>query len=219
VSLKDTVRGEISQLLAVPVRVGVADFVQPSNRYPSKPFPATKVKAVVTETVTESVLQTRILGQVHMTSVEQRGPGPKRYETANELLFPLAAPQPGKFYNSGDTDMVDHSAEYTSTLLRTKTFCSNLAQAEPCRYEGVRHQLRDSPVQAEEPVHCSVADGLRLLGVRAHLHRPAIAYALLAAEPDIHEVWTVPKSFSSMLPENNLTRCPEDEEECVHLLV
>jgi hypothetical protein len=198
------VRGETFQLLAAPVRVGVAKFEQPSSRYPAKLFAAKRVKAVVVETVTISVLQTRILGQVHMTSVEQRGPGPKRYETSNGLLFPLVAPQPGKFYNNDDNDMVDHSAEYMCTLLRTKTFCSS---------------LRDSPVQAEAPVHYSVADGLRLLGVRAHLHRPAIAYALLAAaDPDVHDFWPVPKSFLSTLPENNWTRCPEDEEVCVHLL-
>ncbi len=206
-------------MLAAPVRVGVATHERLLNRYPAKLFPAKKVTAVVTGTVTVSVLQTRILGQVHMTSVEQRGPGPKRYETSNGLLFPQVAPQPGKFYNNDDTDMVDHSAEYMCTLLRTKTFCSSLVEAEPSRCsEEVRH-LRDSPAQAEEPVHYSVADGLRLLGVRAHLHRAAIAYALLAAaDPDVHDFWPVPKSFSSTLPENNWTRCLEDEEVCAHLL-
>ncbi len=213
----------------MPVCVGVAKFVQPSNRYPAKLFPAMKVKAVATETVTISVLQIQILGQIDMTSVEQRGPGPKRYESANGLLIPLEAPQPGTFYSSDDTDKVDHLVEYTSKPLQTKTFYTNpQVLAEQSCSELVR-QFRDYPhdsALSEEQghylparnCHARVGDHL-LLDALACLHLVPIDGAPLAADQTVRDFCYALKSFSSKLLENSLTIYPEDEGACEHLLV
>ena len=106
---------------------------------------ATKIMAAVTETAIILVEHSPKSVWAGTTSVEQWGPRPIRYETADALLSPLVAPQPGTFYSSDDIDKVDHLVEYTSKPLQTKTFYKiPLVLAEQSCSELVR-QFHDYP--------------------------------------------------------------------------
>jgi hypothetical protein len=190
---------------------------------------ATKTMAAVTETAVILVGHSPKSVSARMTSVEQWGSRPIGCETADALLSLLAAPQPGTFYSSDDIDKVDYSIEYTSKLLQTKIFYMiPLVLAEQSCSELVRqlHEYQQDSALKEEQghylpdrsCHACVGDHL-LLDALVRLHLMPIDGALLAADQTVRDFCYARKSFSSTLLENSLTRYPEDEGACAHLLV
>jgi hypothetical protein len=145
-----------------------------------------------------------------MTSLEQWGPGPKRYEIANELQSLLVELQPDMFYNNDGNDRVDHLVEYRSRLLHTKIFYSY-----PLVLTGKSHLLhhhrdfQQDQVPTQRGFH-DYAGGHHSLVELVQRHLLPKDGALLAVdEPEVTYFYSL-KSSSSTHLENNLKRYQAD---------